>query len=211
MSPYPSGWLYDQQAMMRGILRAARAAVTTKAPVKAAVAAAVAGTTTLLAGCGFLNSSSIVACVHQMTVTSEAFSQNILPRSFTCHAAKPETPPLAWFGAPSDTQGYALVVDDSSAPITPYVYWIVFGIGPTTTDIQQGMLPPGAKQAVNSAGFAGYTAPCPQGQPHSYRFTVYALDKSLDSLPNGTSLQSAWTAIADAAVCHGRTAPSGNP
>jgi Raf kinase inhibitor-like YbhB/YbcL family protein len=211
VSPYPSGWPYDQQAMIRGFLRAARAAALTKAPVKAAVVAAVAAATTLLTGCGFLNSGAIVQCVHQMTVSSEAFSQNILPRSFTCHVAKPQTPPVAWFGAPSNTSGYALVVDDSSAPITPYVYWIVFGIGPTTTDIQQGMLPPGAKQATNSAGFAGYDAPCPQGQPHSYRFTVYALDKPLNNLPAGTSLQSAWTAIAAAAVCHGRTVATGNP
>jgi Raf kinase inhibitor-like YbhB/YbcL family protein len=198
MPPYPSDWPYDQQAMIRGFLCTARAAVF------------IAAAGILLAGCGFLNSGSTVA-PWPMTVSSEAFSQNILPNSFTCHAAKPVSPPLAWFGAHSDTQSYALVVDDSSAPITPYIYWIVFDISPTTTDIQQNALPPGAKQAMNSAGTVGYDPPCPQGSPHSYRFTVYALNKMLE-LPNGTSLQSAWTAIAAATIGRGRMPPvTGNP
>jgi Raf kinase inhibitor-like YbhB/YbcL family protein len=184
--------------MIRAILRAARTAVF------------VAATSTLLAGCGFLSSSSMVAPT-TMTISSQAVAQNILPSDFTCHAANPVTPPLAWFGAPSGTQSYALVVDDSSAPITPFIYWIVFDIRPTTTDIQQGHLPPGAKQALNSAGTATYDPPCPQGSSHSYRFTIYALNKTL-SLPNGTSLESAWTAIAAATIGRGRMQPAtGNP
>jgi Raf kinase inhibitor-like YbhB/YbcL family protein len=198
MSPYPSGWPYDQQAMIRGFLRTGRAAVFT------------AAASTLLVGCGFLSSSSMVAPT-PMTISSDAFSQTgPLPADFTCHAAHPVTPPLAWFGAPAGTQSYALVVDDSSAPITPYIYWIVFDISPTTTDIQQGHLPPKAKQALNSAGTVGYDPPCPQGQSHSYRFTIYALNTTL-TLPAGTSLQSAWTAIAAATIGRGRTAASGNP
>jgi Raf kinase inhibitor-like YbhB/YbcL family protein len=164
----------------------------------------------LLAGCGFLNSSSMVTPT-TMTLSSGAFSQNILPSTFTCHSADPQTPPLAWFGAPAGTQSYALVVDDSSAPITPYIYWIVFDISPTTTDIQQGHLPPQAKQAMNSAGTVGYDPPCPRGSPHSYRFTVYALNKLLN-LPAGAPLQQAWTEIAAATIGRGRLPPViGNP
>jgi Raf kinase inhibitor-like YbhB/YbcL family protein len=162
----------------------------------------------LLAGCGFLNSGSMVAPTF-MTVSSEAF-QGTLPSDFTCHTAKPVSPPLNWSGAPSGTKEYALVVDDASAPITPYIYWIVFHIGPGTTDIQQGELPTDARQALNSAGFARYDAPCPIGSPHQYRFTVYALDTVLN-LPNGTSLQSAWTAIAAATIGRGRTEPYADP
>jgi len=182
---------------MCAFLRTARAAGFT----------AIAGT--LLAGCGFLNSSSMVAPT-PMTVTSEAFSQNVLPSTFTCHTADPQTPPLSWFGAPSGTQSYALVVDDSSAPITPFIYWMVFDISPATTDIQQGHLPPQAKQAMNSAGTIGYDPPCPQGSPHVYRFAVYALNKWLH-LPAGVSLQKAWTAIAAATIGRGRATPTGNP
>ena len=172
--------------MIRAILRAARPAVF------------VAATSTLLAGCGFLSSSSMVAPT-TMTISSQAVAQNLLPSDFTCHAANPVTPPLAWFGAPSGTQSYALVVDDSSAPITPFIYWIVFDIRPTTTDIQQGHLPPGAKQALNSAGAANYDAPCPSGHSHAYRFTVYALDRELN-LPNGAPLLEVWSAIASASA-----------
>jgi hypothetical protein len=195
MSPYPSGAPYDQQAMIRGFLSTARAVVS------------ISAASTLLAGCGFLDSSSMVAPAI-MTVSS--FPQNILPSDFTCHAGGPVSPPLAWFAGPPGTQSYALVVDDSSAPITPFIYWIVFDISPTTTDIQQGHVPPGARQALNSAGQARYDPPCPEGNPHSYRFTIYALNKVL-RLPAGTPLQSAWTAIAAATIGRGRTVPSGNP
>ena len=93
--------------------------------------------------------------------------------------------------------------DDSDAPITPYVYWIVFDIGPGTSAILDGQLPPGAKQARGSAGYDRYDAPCPGSQGHKYRFTVYALNRVLN-LPNGTSLLSAWQAIAAATIGRGR-------
>jgi Raf kinase inhibitor-like YbhB/YbcL family protein len=161
-----------------------------------------------LAGCGFLNTGSMVAPV-QMTVSSEAFAQGVLPATFTCHGPG-TSPPVTWSGAPAETKAYALVLDDSSAPITPFIYWIVFDIGLTSTDIQEGNLPTGAKQALNSAGTAIYDAPCPQGAPHSYRITVYALNTVLN-LPNGTSLKSAWTSIAAATIGRGRVVVTGNP
>jgi Raf kinase inhibitor-like YbhB/YbcL family protein len=145
-----------------------------------------------------------------MTVSSDAFSQGTLPRTFTCQDARPQTPPLTWSGAPGSTAGYALVADDSSAPITPYIYWIVFGIQPGTTDIQQGALPPGARQAPNSAGAAGYDPPCPHGSAHKYRFTVYALNAPLN-LPSDVTLQQAWQAIAAATIGRGRVEVTANP
>jgi Raf kinase inhibitor-like YbhB/YbcL family protein len=173
-------------------------------------AACVAAVFPLLAGCGFINSGTN-STPTPMTVSSEAFSQNTLPATFTCHDAKPVSPPVAWSGAPASTKSYALVVDDSSAPITPYVYWIVYNISPTSTDIQQGVLPPGARQALNSAGTVGYDPPCPHGGPHMYRFTVYALNTMLN-LPTDATLQDAWTAIAAASIDHGRAPPvTANP
>ncbi len=163
----------------------------------------------VLAGCGFLNSGSMVAPA-QMAVSSQAFSQGVLPPTFTCHG-KGISPPITWSGAPTEqTKGYALVVDDSSAPITPFIYWIVFDIGTASTDIQEGTLPPGARQALNSAGTARYDAPCPQGASHSYRFTVYALNTMLN-LPNGAPLLSAWQAIAAATIGRGHVVATGYP
>src|SRR5438270_10093454 len=75
--------------------------------------------TVVLAGCGFLNSGSMVAPV-QMTVSSQAFGQGVLPATFTCHG-KGISPPVTWSGAPPEqTKSYALIVDDSAAPITPF-------------------------------------------------------------------------------------------
>jgi Raf kinase inhibitor-like YbhB/YbcL family protein len=161
-----------------------------------------------VAGCGQAGQGAPVA-PRTMTVSSEAFSQDILPQRYTCYGDR-VNPPLDWSGAPADTKSLALVVDDSSAPITPYIYWLVFDIQPGTTDIQEHSLPTGARQALNSAGTMTYDAPCPSGHSHAYRFTVYALNRGL-TLPNGAPLLAVWTAIANATIGRGRIVVTGNP
>jgi Raf kinase inhibitor-like YbhB/YbcL family protein len=174
-----------------------------------AVMLGVTGSVTV-AGCGQAGQGAPVA-PRTMSVSSEAFgqSQNVLPQRYTCHGAR-INPPLAWSGAPADTKSLALVVDDSSAPITPFIYWLVFDIQPGTTDMQEGSRPTGAKQALNSAGTLTYDAPCPDGHSHSYRFTVYALNRDLN-LPNGAPLLTVWTAIANATIGRGRIVVTGYP
>ena len=161
-----------------------------------------------VAGCGTAGYGASVA-PSPMSVNSEAFISGILPALYTCHGAK-INPPLNWSSAPPGTKSLALIVDDSSAPITPYIYWLVFDINPEATDIQQGSLPTGARQAKNSNGTATYDAPCPVGHRHSYRFTVYALRTTL-TLTNGAPLQSALTEIAAATIGRGRKVVTGNP
>jgi Raf kinase inhibitor-like YbhB/YbcL family protein len=173
------------------------------AAVVLALAAAAA-----LAGCGQAGQGAPIA-PRTMSVSSEAFSQYILPQRYTCHGDRIH-PPLDWSGAPTNTKSLALVVDDSSAPITPYIYWLVFNIQPGTTDIQEGALPTGARQALNSAGTMTYDAPCPSGHSHSYRFTVYALNRDV-TLPNGAPLLAVWTAIADATIGRGRIVVTAYP
>jgi len=128
-----------------------------------------------------------------------------MPSQYTCHGAG-LSPPLSWSGAPSaQVKSFAIVADDSRAPITPYIYWIVFDIGPTTSDIPQGGLPTGAEQAMNSKGTIGYDPPCPTGPPggfHDYRFTVYALDARLN--PHLSGLRATWMAIARHVIVAGR-------
>jgi Raf kinase inhibitor-like YbhB/YbcL family protein len=156
-----------------------------------------------LAGCSLFGSGITIASPSVMTVSSGAFEQGVMPQRYTCAGPRELNPPLGWAGAPAGTKSIALVVDDSSAPITPYVYWIVFDIKPATSDILEGQLPPGARQARGSAGRASYDPPCPGPHGHTYRFTVYALNSVLN-LPDGTSLRSAWTAIAAATIGRGR-------
>jgi Raf kinase inhibitor-like YbhB/YbcL family protein len=166
------------------------------------VAAAVTAAVTL-SGCGLLGGPSGLQQddPQVMTVTSPSFGQEPLPAQYTCHG-KGVNPPVYWSGAPQGTKALALVVDDADAPITPYVYWIVYNINPDTPDIQAGRLPPGAQQAQNSKGTVGYAPPCPN-QRHEYRFTVYALNAPL-RLPKQPSLTAAWTAIARNAIARGR-------
>jgi Raf kinase inhibitor-like YbhB/YbcL family protein len=169
------------------------------------VATAVAATAFAvpLAGCGLFSSGVTVTAPSVMTVSEGAFVHATMPDRFTCTGKRPASPPLTWAGAPSGTKSIALVVDDSDAPITPYVYWVVFDIGPGTSALLEGQLPPGALVARGSAGYDRYDPPCPGPGGHSYRFTVYALNTVLN-LPNGTSLLSAWQAIAAATIGRGR-------
>jgi Raf kinase inhibitor-like YbhB/YbcL family protein len=156
-----------------------------------------------LAGCGLLSSGVTVTAPSVMTVAESAFAHDIMPAKFTCAVQRPVTPPITWAGAPTGTKSIALVVDDSDAPVTPYVYWVVFDIGPGTSALLEGQLPPGAREALGTAGYDYYDPPCPGPGGHGYRFTVYALNTVLN-LPNGTPLQSAWQAIAAATIGRGR-------
>ena len=110
---------------------------------------------------------------------------------------------------PAGTRALALVMDDADAPISPYIYWIVFNISPATRDIQAGRLPPGAQVADNSKGTVGYSAPCP-AHGHEYRFSIYALNAPLQ-LKEGASLTAAWSAIAEHALARGRLQVTVNP
>jgi Raf kinase inhibitor-like YbhB/YbcL family protein len=160
----------------------------------------------VLGGCGVLGglSATRLSSTQALTVTSPVFGSDVrLPEIYTCHGPG-LSPPLQWSGAISPTpKAFAIVVDDSLAPISPYVYWLVFDLSPNTVAIGQNQLPTGAREAQNSAGRASYDPPCPHGRWHEYRFTVYALNARID-LPNGTGLRQAWSAIASHVIASGR-------
>jgi len=170
---------------------------------RAATAVAAVALAVPLAGCGLFSSGVTVTAPSPMSVSESTFTHNIMPVRFTCAGKHLISPPITWAGAPAGTKSIALVVDDSDAPITPYVYWVVFDIGPGTSALAEGQLPPGVRQARGTAGYDRYDPPCPGTGGHGYRFTVYALNTVLN-LPNGTSLQSAWQAIAAATIGRGR-------
>jgi Raf kinase inhibitor-like YbhB/YbcL family protein len=170
---------------------------------------ALAAVAPLVSGCSLLGglSGSRLVSPQSMTVTSPEFRPDErLPAQYTCEGAG-LSPPLYWSGALSQQpKSFAVVVDDGQAPITPYVYWMVFDISPATSDIAQNRLPTGARQAQNSAGTARYDAPCPRSDVgHVYRFTVYALNAYL-KLPEGAGLRATWSAIARHVIGVGRIA-----
>jgi Raf kinase inhibitor-like YbhB/YbcL family protein len=163
----------------------------------------------LLSGCGLVGGTVQADVPNEMTVTSPDVTKGVMGSAYTCHGAG-IYPGIHWSNAPPGTKSLAVVIDDSAAPITPYIYWIVFNIGPLTTNIQAGQIPAGARQARNSKGTVGYKPPCPVGQSHAYRFTVYALGSRL-RLPAGTSAKSAWTAIAHVTIARGRLTATASP
>lgn len=168
------------------------------------VAAAAMCCALALAGCASVSAPVV------MTVNSGAFVRDTMPARFTCAVgSKVVNPPVGWAGAPADTKSLALVVDDSDAPITPYVYWIVFNISPATPDILAGRIPMGAAVAYNSRGTVGYAPPCP-ARFHQYRFTIYALNAPLP-LRGGASLPDVLSAIAGRAIGRGRLPAAVNP
>ena len=174
------------------------------APARSIVAAAgLAVLLPLASGCGLIGFRTTPAEVpDQMTVTSPDFGQGLSGSAFSCHGPG-NHPVIYWSGAPRGTQSFALVMDDSAAPITPYIYWIVFNISRLSSDIPSGHLLPPTQEGVNSKGTVGYDPPCPANRGHEYRFTVYALSKKL-KLPAQANAKTAWSAIAASAIARGR-------
>jgi Raf kinase inhibitor-like YbhB/YbcL family protein len=139
-----------------------------------------------------------------IVVQSPAFADGgTVPARFTCDGAG-VSPPLAWSGVPAGTSELAVVVDDPDAPRGTYVHWVVFGLDPGLTNLEEGVLPAGARQAESSGGEVGFVGPCPPGgSAHLYRFSVYALGETLD-VPDGSGGGDALAAIAEAAIAVGR-------
>ena len=122
-----------------------------------------------------------------LVLTSPAFEhQREIPARFTCEGAD-VSPPLAWSGAPSGTQSFALIVDDPDAPdpAAPkrvWVHWVVYNVPPSVTELPEAVkdLPAGAKSGLNDWGRPGYGGPCPPIGRHRYFHKLYALDRTLE-------------------------------
>jgi Raf kinase inhibitor-like YbhB/YbcL family protein len=181
---------------------AGRARAARRAGVLLAALVAVAP---LASGCSLLGPRGGVGSPTNLTVSSPVFSFDVpLPKLYTCRGGG-LSPPLQWSGAPAGTKSFALVVDDSDAPITPYIYWLVYDIGPATLGIAQNVPPRHAVQGPNSQGQPRYDPPCPPVHgTHMYRFTVYALNVSKLPLHSGAGLRATWSAIAMHVIGLGR-------
>ena len=133
-------------------------------------------------------------------ITSPAFVAGAkIPVEYTCDGQN-FSPPLDWGQGPVGTTSFALIVDDPDAPSGAFAHWVIFNLPPDTRSLpetvpNENKLPSGALQGKNGFGKIGYAGPCPPtGSPHHYRFTLYALDKSLD-LATGASKEQALRAM----------------
>jgi Raf kinase inhibitor-like YbhB/YbcL family protein len=119
-------------------------------------------------------------------ITSPAFQNNgSIPRQYTCDG-KDISPPLVIENCPAEAQSIALIVDDPDAPVGIWVHWVVWNIDPTTKEIAENAVPPGAVEGTNDFRRHAYGGPCPPSGTHRYFFKIYALDTMLDISPNST-------------------------
>jgi Raf kinase inhibitor-like YbhB/YbcL family protein len=142
-------------------------------PTLALVAAAA-----LAAGCGGnggdrLSGDDLPRAPAALRVSSSAFIDGSrLPQRYTCDGAG-EEPPVQAGTVPPSTSELILIVSDPDAPGGTYVHVTRYGISPR----DDGSVDRGGQEGLNSAGDAGWTAPCPPGgdAAHRYVWSVYAL------------------------------------
>ena len=120
---------------------------------------------------------------------------------FTCASNPNHSPPLTWTPGPSAALSYALVLLDTN---NSFNHWVVWDMPPSTSMLVESLpttanlsMPAGAKQ-VSGQGM-GYLGPCPGGTPHTYKFTIYALDVA--TLP-GVTTSSMSSDVATAIQAH---------
>jgi Raf kinase inhibitor-like YbhB/YbcL family protein len=122
-----------------------------------------------------------------LVITSPAFADGAnIPVEYSCNGQN-ISPALNWAQVPAGTASFALIMDD---PDAAYTHWVIFNLPPGAQGLpvavpKDDKLASGALQGkIGSGGIGyptGYFGPCPpKGSPHHYRFTLYALDTSLD-------------------------------
>lgn len=115
-----------------------------------------------------------------------------IPRSHTCNGDD-TSPALIVANVPADAAELALIATGEGE-----VNWVVAGIDPATTTIEEGSVPAGAVVAASSSGEARWTGPCPPegGGPRLYDITLYALS-SPSGVTAGMETEAAVAAITD--------------
>jgi len=141
-----------------------------------------------------------------ISLTSDAFEhEEPIPARFTCDG-NGVSPALSWDEPPAATQSFALIMDDPDAPIGVFTHWVIYDIPKDARELPEAVEnverpSTGGTQGRNDSGRIGYSGPCPPGgDPHHYRFELYALDGSLDLRP-GASKQE----VLDAMMGHSVT------
>jgi len=100
-----------------------------------------------------------------------------------CHGPN-VSPALSWSGAPPETRSFVLILDDFEARGGDgFIHWAVYNLPANVTALDENAgsadpdLSGGGRHAYNDFLRRSYGGPCPpEGPPHKYRFTIYALD-----------------------------------
>jgi len=114
--------------------------------------------------------------------------------TYTCDG-QDISPPLTWGEPPSETQSFALIMDDPDAPGGVFTHWLLFNLPADSRELPEAVPPDnelenGALQGKNDFDEIGYGGPCPPpGYTHHYRFTIYALDQAPDLMAGASRKQ----------------------
>lgn len=138
----------------------------------------------------------------EIQVTSLAFGAgDAIPEKYTCEGDN-VSPAVLW-RLPGRAADVAIVLDDPDAPRGTFVHWVVTGVPADTASVGEGQLPDSAVEHANDGGSTGYIGPCPpNGENHTYRLRVFALDEPVPIAP-GASPSAAVAAIEAAATAEG--------
>jgi len=113
----------------------------------------------------------------------ERLPDSTVLNALDCHGPN-KSPALEWKSPPAGTKSFVLILDDFEARGDDgFIHWVVYDIPATTTSLPEnaGGLEPdlaaGGRHAYNDFLKRNYGGPCPpEGAPHKYRFTIYAID-----------------------------------
>ena len=103
---------------------------------------------------------------------------------FGCHGGN-VSPRISWSHLPHGTKSVVVTIHDPDAPTggLGWMHWGVVNIPASDTSIEKGAsgdpkrMPAGAIETLTDFGQSKYGGPCPpQGKPHRYIVTAYALD-----------------------------------
>ena len=98
-----------------------------------------------------------------------------LPVEYTCDGDG-STLPLAWSGAPAETQSYAVIMHHVAAPEEIHWYWVLYNIPADVTSLPKNVTGIGILGNNINNGLVEYSPPCSQGPgDKEYIYTVYAL------------------------------------
>ena len=132
----------------------------------------------------------------EFAVTSPVFDdRGVIPAEHTCDGID-ASPELRITGLPEMTRSITVVVDDRDAPLGTWDHWDEFDIpaDPGSLRIPRGGDDLGV-DALNSWRLPGYMGPCPpDGEEHTYNFTIYALRDNL-GLPSGVDSAQVYEAM----------------
>jgi hypothetical protein len=88
----------------------------------------------------------------RLEVTSLAFEDGEALPGRCAHDDENVSPPLEWSAAPDGTVELAVVCEDLDAPTGRFTHWVLSGIEPSATGVEEGEVPTGAVMGPTASG-----------------------------------------------------------